>query len=562
MAAHLLSGPALRRGLVALSMLFGGLNHPLLGQPAPDPVRSGERIYREGILPSGQPMSILQQAGSALSGTNFTCVGCHLRAGTGNADETGVTPPITAPRLFQERYQFYPNLTLQERAEWLPEAARAPLRRPAYTDATLVAAIRDGKDSAGHPLSPAMPRYQLTDQEAALLVSYLRTLSKDLSPGVTETALRFATVVTSGTAKADREAMLETLQKQVAEHNKVYERSLKKAIRLVSMKEMALPLRRWSLTVWDLTGPPTTWSAQMENYYQNEPVFALVGGITDATWRPIHEFCEGQGIPCILPLTEFPVDSPAGKYTLYFSGGFYQEGATAANRLASTSEGAHQATVIQVTQPTPQGLELSRGFRDAWSERGLPKVREILAPPEGISRAYLSRLLQGSHGNATLVLWADREAFPALEEVAIGVDRPAQVFMSAGYLGEGLWDLPQAARPITSLTYPYRAPKPATTGPGGATGLMPSPGAGDAHRVRSRTQTLMQVLDEGIRRMGRDFYRDNLMDRIGLMDNKKDSDFQVLRFGQGQPWLSTSCSLVRISPGSLRALLPEDGTPP
>jgi len=73
--------------------------------------------------------------------------------------------------------------------------------------------------------------------------------------------------------------------------------------------------------------------------------------------------------------------------------------------------------------------------------------------------------------------------------------------------------------------------------------------------VRSRAYTLMQVVDEGVRRMGRDFYRDNLLDRIGLMEDKKDSDFQVLRFGTAQPWLSTGSSWVQVSPGPLRALV-------
>jgi ABC-type branched-subunit amino acid transport system substrate-binding protein len=512
-------------------------------------------MYREGILPSGKPMSATRPDGSALSGTAFTCVGCHLRAGTGNTDETGVTPSITAPRLFQARFRYYSDLTLQERTELLPEAARTPLRRPAYTEASLIAAIRTGVDSAGQPLNPVMPRYRLTDREGDLLVGYLKTLSLEPSPGATETTLSFATVVGEGVPRGDREAMLATLQQQVAAHNQVYEKSLKRAYRLVSMKEMALPLRRWSLATWELKGAPATWPAQLEEYQKAAPVFALVGGMTTGDWRPVHEFCERRGLPCILPLTDFPVVAPVGGYTVYFSGGFYQEGATAGTRVADSLEDTGGKAVLQITQDTLQGRELSRGFQDALTKRGLPKAREVVVPAEGLSGPFLANLLKGIRGEATLVLWAGREAYAALEAVAASETKPARVLMSASYLGEDLWDLPEGARSMTALTYPYRLAKPVNPGEGSTAPAPLRPAPRDEHRVRSRAYTLMQVVDEGVRRMGRDFYRDNLLDRIGLMEDKKDSDFQVLRFGTAQPWLSTGSSWVQVSPGPLRALV-------
>jgi hypothetical protein len=513
-------------------------------------------MYREGILPSGKPMSATRPEGGTLSGSAFACVGCHLRSGTGKGDETGLTPPIHAPRLFEQSFRYYPNLTLQERMELLPEAVRSPLRRPAYTDASLITAIKNGVNPEGQPLSPVMPHYHLTDREGEILVSYLKSLSLELSSGVTETTLSFATVVTEGVVKEDREVYLATLQRQVEEHNQVYEKSLKKVYRRVAMKEMALPMRRWSLAVWEMKGAPATWPAQLEERYQAAPVFAFVGGIADGSWHPIHAFCEGWGIPCILPLTDYPVIAPKGSYTLYFSGGFYQEGATAGAYVAATLEETSGKTVIQITENSPQSRELSRGFRDTFTERGMPKALEVMVPAEGLSDAFLSKLLSDQHGDTTLVLWTGRKAFPVLEEVAAGANKPTQVLMSASYLGDDLWNLPQVARPLTLLTYPYRLPKPAAPGQG-ATEAAPvrSVAAGDEHRVRSRAHALMQVVDEGVRRMGRDFYRDNFLDRIGLMDDKKDSDYLALRFSPGQPWLSTACLLVRVSPGSSQTLL-------
>lgn len=519
------------------------------GQPVQYP-SPGERIYRDGILPTGLPMRAQGPGEAVVKGTTFACAGCHLTAGLGNSDERLVTPPVNGARLFSPSFRYFPFLTGAERAD-LPEVARDALRRPAYTEATLITAIRDGVDSAGHVLSPAMPRYPLDDHEAELLVGYLKGLSAVLSPGVSPTTLRFATVITEGVPGGDRDAMLAVMRKQLAIHNQVYEKNRHKVNQLAAMKEMTLPLRKWDLSVWELKGPPNTWRSQLEEHDRAEPVFALVGGISNGDWRPVHEFCQDRRLPCILPLTEHPFHAPAGSYTLYFSGGFYQEGATAGDHAAETLEAQGACPVIQVIQDTAAGRALARGFREALALRGR-EVQEVPAPAGNLPGPFLAKLLAGSHGKAVLALWGGQEVLAALAQAATGADQPGLLLMSASLLKEALWELPQDARPFTLLTYPYRFPKPPSLNQD-PRNLAPVPAIAAAiePRVRSRTYALMQVMDEGIRGMGRDFYRENFLDRIGLMDDKTDSDYQVLKFSPGQPWLSPDCNLVRVPKGSL-----------
>ena len=57
-----------------------------------------------------------------------------------------------------------------------------------------------------------MPTYSLTDRDMGVLVFYLKNLSTGSEAGVTDTTLRFATVITDEVSKADREAMLAPLQ--------------------------------------------------------------------------------------------------------------------------------------------------------------------------------------------------------------------------------------------------------------------------------------------------------------------------------------------------------------
>ena len=107
--------------------------------------------------------------------------------------------------------------------------------------------------------------------------------------------------------------------------------------------------RKLSIVRWDLKGPPETWRGQLEEYNRKEPVFALLGGMTNGEWRPVHDFSEEHHIPCILPITDFPVISETDWYTLYFSKGLYQEGEAAARYLAkigSTPPGENRGADI------------------------------------------------------------------------------------------------------------------------------------------------------------------------------------------------------------------------
>src|SRR5450631_735759 len=86
--------------------------------------------------------------------------------------------------------------------------------------------------------------------------------------------------------------------------------------------------RAWELHVWQLSGPPDTWEAQLDQYLAREPVFAVISGLGGANWAPVHHFCERAALPCILPNVDLPVDAAdTDFYTIYFSRGVLLEAA-------------------------------------------------------------------------------------------------------------------------------------------------------------------------------------------------------------------------------------------
>jgi hypothetical protein len=522
------------------------------GLPAELAPDAGREMYRRAILPSGEPMQAEMRGGEPVRGTTFACASCHTRSGLGTVEEGFRTPPINGANLFRPFHRYYPSLTESERSELLPERFKVPPLRPAYTDASLGEAIRNGVDPRGRTLNAVMPRFPLSGRDMAVLVHYLRNLSSRPSPGVTDSTIALATVVTDETTAGDRNAMLAPMEWAVRSHNNLGP-SPGHMSRMFSMQVMAIGFRRWTFSCWTLTGPPDTWRAQLEDYYRAEPVFALVGGLSSRTWKPIHEFCEQEEIPCILPLTDLPVVSQNSFYTLYFSKGYYQEGEAVARYVDAARDANRPRTVVQVLGPGPEAAALAAGFQDAWAGSDGVELRTVrLEEGAPLTAELLSGLVPDGR-NSALVLWSGPEAYDALRSLAARPDRPPRVFLSSTRLGERLWDLPSDARSLALFSYPFREP--------GEKILRPREGRKwpvvvnkeyrrNDRRIASRTETLLTLAADALNRLERDFYRDRLLDLVDMSAAQEHSDYEVLGFGSGQRYASESCHIMQISDGS------------
>lgn len=516
--------------------------------PGPDP---GERLYREGILPSGRPAPIVLAGTGVAPGTTFSCASCHTRSGVPPMDEGNpVRPlPVNGARLYQPRWWNLPGLTGDERRQLLPPRMQTPPVRPAYTDETLARAIRDGVDPTGRALGPGMPRYPLSDPDMAVLVGYLKRLSAEPSPGVTGTALALATVIAGEVPAADRDAMLRPLEETVRVHNNLVPNATRGRMGSTpAMQEMAIGYRKWTLAVWTLAGAPETWPGQLEEHCRREPVFALVGGLAAGGWEPVHRFCEERQLPCLFPLTDLPAVAPTDFYTLYFSRGLYQEGEAAARFLA-----ARPRPVVQLVGPGPEAKALAQGFQTAWAAKGRPPVRTLaLDPAAGFPRDAMGK------AGADLVVWAGPEAYPLLAGLARDRRQPEAVLLSSTLLRERIWALPGPARTFTFLTYPYRRPGPRTVP--GRMGARPvvvdKPFQANDGRIASRTATLAGLVGQGLARIERNYYRDHLLDQMGSLGEVDITDYETLAFAPGQRYVSEGCYIMQLGDGPDPALVP------
>jgi hypothetical protein len=289
--------------LFCTPLAAAGAPATVAGLPPAQALKLGEAMYRNGVLPSGKPLVAIVQGDLEMDGTMSTCASCHLRSGLGALEGGIFSPPTSGPKLYAP---------LRTNADIPGSSMKRSMfknARPAYSDASLATMLRYGTAPTGEQLSETMPRYSLSDPEMEIMIYYLKNLSAQLSPGVSDEEIRLATVVTGEVSPRDRDALLLPLKAYIQEewNARVPERP-----RTPVASQAADPGRRYrkiSLAVWELKGPAESWAGQLAALYREQPVFALLGGISTGSWQPVHDFCEKNQIPCILPLTDLPVVS-------------------------------------------------------------------------------------------------------------------------------------------------------------------------------------------------------------------------------------------------------------
>ncbi|MGK2904986.1 MAG: ABC transporter substrate-binding protein, partial [Desulfuromonadales bacterium] len=419
-------------------------------------MRLGEAMYRDGLLSSGEGMQAFIRGDIEVDSTSFSCSSCHQRAGLGSFEGGVVTPP-TNGRLLYQPYRRPPSLNDKVDKMGHYNYAKTIQERPAYTRETLKSSLRYGQDPTGELFNDVMPRYPLATRDMAIMVRYLELLSRDYSPGANLEKFTFATIITDDVNPADRQALLVLLRRFAAAQNQqvdLYRDFLKFGYKPTG--DMKFSFRNVALVIWDLKGPPQSWEAQLAAYAQRDQVFAVLGGISNQDWQPIHDFCEAQRLPCLYPITDLPVISGNNWYTLYFNKGFYQEGEATA-RFLNRREGIDAKTrILQLVEDSPAGRALAAGFDGARRDLNLPPVETLtLSPAQLHDSADLSAQIVQKDPQV-LLLWSGPAVLPGLPDLTAALAGTAPVFVSSTALGQATATIPEALREQLFITFPYR----------------------------------------------------------------------------------------------------------
>jgi hypothetical protein len=385
-----------------------------------------------------------------------------------------------------------------------------------------------------------------------IMIFYLRNLSVKPSPGATDTTIALATIITDEVSQADREAMIGPLNVMVSSSKTG--RSTKMARRALASDPDNLMNKGYvtlSMAYWELKGPREGWSNQMEAYYKNGPVFAIIGGGSNGEWGPIHKFCEENRIPCILPLTDLPVISTTDWYTLYFSKGFYQEGEAAAKFLNGSADISQDTPVIQVYRNSEQGRAMAKGFEEAWigNNRKMPQTR-MLASKEMVTVEFWKKFA-ALHKDSVILLWLGPLDLSSIAALAETPDKPKMIFLSSSLLGKEMYDLPEKLRKILFITYPYRLPEDFGRYQPSIAGLHKSTKfPTDYSIIQSKTGLNIMIVTKSIFMLKGYLIRDRFLEVIDMMqDEIMVPLYPRLSFGPGQRSISKGCYIVQLTDG-------------
>jgi hypothetical protein len=415
-----------------------------------------------------------------------------------------------------------------------------------------VRAVLEGVDVTGRRMHASMPRYGLEPDAIASLTAYLKALSAQVSPGVTEDAVHFATVIQPGTDPAQRQALLDILQAFMRDRNQ--------SQRVEARREQAGQVhlgriyRQWALHVWDLSGPSDTWGRQLEAYNARQPVFALISGLGEASWRPIHEFSERFELPCIFPQADVPVLAEHDFYTVYLSRGMTLEAQALAQFLKN--EGG-RGPVIQVYRNEAASAAAAEAFRMASGVgAGAATVDMVL---EGSPGAAFWQKLAEQNPAATLVLWLPPRDLEGAQALSAAGSKVKAIYLSASLNAGQRSGLAADGEGRVRLVYPQDLPAAREARIEVVrrwlrnNGITPSDEKLQMNAYLAATVTGMLMM-HGKDTYSREFLLERMEHRLGTAIET--SIYPHLSLGPGQRYASKGSYIMRVDGADERQLTP------
>lgn len=517
--------------VVAMFLFVGFVAHAQV-LPEEQLVEIGRKIYQQGYLPSGKPVNAIVLGNVEVSGAHFTCLNCHRRSGLGGPEGTKYVLPTNGASLMIPRTDIY-------------------MSRSAYDEQSFAQALRSGQSPGGEFFDPIMPRYELSDQQMSALFAYLKTISNEFSPGLSDEILHVATIVSENVSLQDRQAMLGVIEKFFSNKNAETRHEKKRYKSGPFYQEYRnKAYRRWNLHVWELTGPAESWQGQLDSFYQQQPVFAILSGMIDGSWEPIHQFSEKNKIPCILPNTDRPVvEQKNGFYTLYYSKGLQLEAQVLSEQL---QEQKVSQRVLQIYRASTDGAAAAIDLTNALS--GMELFDFILPSGTDDWRGLAKSIRQLSPDH--LVLWLDAVD---LQDFAAAVDVTTPSYISSSLLDGDILSIPAKLTKSAQLIHLFNLPEDHRARFLRVAAWM------RVHKIPLTNQRLQgqsyyacMLLNAGMKHIKRFFYREFFLD---LLDHGErmaaySGNYPRLSFGPEQRFLAKGAYIVDLQSRSAEWVVP------
>jgi ABC-type branched-subunit amino acid transport system substrate-binding protein len=278
--------------VITLSGVLFASASPVVQQAAPEQrrltpqERRGKALYLRGESPSGKEVTAML-GDIDVPASTLNCAGCHGLRGEGKT-EGGVTAG---------------NLTWTNLIKAYGHTHPSGRKHGAFDEKLFARALVQGFDPAGNELVKAMPRYQLSPEDVADLIAYLKRIEADRDPGLTETTITVGTILPKDGPLAETgAAMKDVLTAYFANLN----------------DKGGIYNRRIELKTIDAGSDAATTAANARTHIENGEVFAIVSGLSAGADKELAAVAREDEIPFMGPVTLLTPNSAQDNRNLFY----------------------------------------------------------------------------------------------------------------------------------------------------------------------------------------------------------------------------------------------------
>jgi ABC-type branched-subunit amino acid transport system substrate-binding protein len=404
------------------ALALAGIGHAAPAEELSDAQQRGKQIYFEGTSPRGSEITaVVGDEAALLPGMTMPCSSCHGSDGLGRP-EGGVTPLDIR---WTELVKTYGHVHHDGR------------RHPAFDDDSFIRSMIAGIDPANNPLDRSMPMYQMSGEDMADLVAYMKVLEYDLDPGVGDEAVRVATLLPlSGRAGETGDAMRQVLDGYFNEIN----------------EQGGIFGRRVELLTVPAGESAESSVATLRDAFVSEGIFALVGAYTVGLDDELLTFLRSDNVPMVGPFTLDPGDAYVDAAAFYLYAGLDQQTRVLADR--AVADGAATGKVMIVAPEGGRAAGLVDAARDQLrkKDREHPPAVEAYAGG-GFDATALARAVAESGTEAVIFLGAQAELDALVRELANQSPVP-RIYLLSSLISRPMVGLPSVFDERVFLAYP------------------------------------------------------------------------------------------------------------
>lgn len=398
--------------------------------------RRGKQIYLSGEdSERGEITAKLGRSETQLPATAFACANCHGLAGEGSNEGGIVSPPITPEALANSHKS---GLTGQERGP--------------YDETSMIRSIRAGLDASRGRMHPGMPLYQMSNEQMADLLAYLKRLGGEVEPGLSDTVIKVgAGLPLTGPMATIGEDIRNALAATFAEVN----------------SQSGIYGRRIELIVEDSRGDAAGSLAATRILIDEKKVFALVGSFEPQGSDATNELIKRSEVPLVGPITLSPkAVVPPNRYVFYLLPTFSDQARSLVDfvdtlpRTAETSATAKQSQRARLAVIYADGeleADAVAGFRKQADRNQLEIVGESRFVTGQFATAKTTEMLVQKRPDFVFFFGGASEISTCAQEMQrAGLTAP--LLTSVMMLGRRAFELTPEVAARTYLSYPAGLP--------------------------------------------------------------------------------------------------------